>query len=280
VIWLRVRFAGLGLVVLGVVAGGAWVWTSGMVGRQWAALGDAVEHMAMRGGLVVRSVTVEGRERTSSTRLLAALGTGRGEPILGFDPHAARSRVEALPWVASARIERRLPDSIHVVLTERAPLALWQRGPDGDFAVIDSTGLPLEADTRPFADLPVIVGAKAPAQVPALMDLLATQPDLADRVRAATWVGGRRWTLRLDSIEDGIDVDLPEQDPVAAWSRLARLERQGHLLARYIDRVDLRLPDRLVVRPDPSLGFGTKPPEGPAGARHRALVVSTGGQET
>ncbi|MBB4267505.1 cell division protein FtsQ/DivIB [Roseospira visakhapatnamensis] len=279
-IWGRLRLAGVGLLMIGLVAGAAWTWRSGLIGQQWAALGAAMDQLAMRGGLVVRSVTVEGRDRTSPTRLLNALGTGRGEPILRFDPHAARARVEALPWVAGARVERRLPDAIHVVLTEREPLALWQRRPDGDFAVIDQTGLPLTVDCRPFADLPVIVGAGAPGQVPDLMALLARQPALAARVRAATWVGGRRWTLRLDAIDDGIDIHLPEHDPADAWGRLAVMERQGRLLARHIDRVDLRLPDRLVVRPRPSVGLGGQTPEAPARSGVPALSVSTAGQET
>ncbi|MBB4286655.1 cell division protein FtsQ/DivIB [Roseospira goensis] len=277
-LWRGARLGAGFLLLLALSGGAAWVWQSGIVGRQVAAAGEALERFAARGGLVVRSVTVEGRVRTDPTRLLAALRTGRGEPILGFDPHAARTRVEALPWVAGARVERRLPDAIHVVLTEREPLALWQRAPDGDFAVIDRTGVPVEVDTRPYADLPVIVGRDAPAAVPALMALLATEPDLARRVRAATRVAGRRWTLRLDDIETGIDVRLPEGDPAAAWRRLAQLERDARLLARDIEVVDLRLPDRLVVRPRTAPEPGPGAPSTATGTRR--VPVSGPGQET
>ena len=58
-------------------------------------------------------------------------------------------------------------------------------------------------------------------------------------------VGGRRWNLQLDN---DIDVALPEDDPTAAWRRLAQLERSDGMLEREIQAVDLRLPDRLVVR--------------------------------
>jgi cell division protein FtsQ len=272
------RLTGGLVLLLGVTGGAAWVWQSGVIGRQIDAATAAVERFAARGGLVVRSVTVEGRDRTSSTRLLAALRTGRGEPILAFDPHDARRRVEALPWVRTARIERRLPDGIHVVLDEREALALWQRAPD-DFAVIDRTGVAIDVDTRPFAHLPVFVGAGAPAAAPALMAMLATEPDLVGRVRAATLVGGRRWTLQLDDIEDGIDVRLPERRPLAAWRRLAELQHTGDLLARDIDMVDLRLPDRIVVRPrgpvlsDPGAP-SAQPPDG------QRLTVSAPARET
>ena len=65
------------------------------------------------------------------------------------------------------------------------------------------------------------------------------------RVRAAVWVGGRRWNLRLD---DGIDIRLPEENPLFAWTRLATLERDRKLLSQDVIAVDLRIRDRVVVR--------------------------------
>ena len=43
----------------------------------------------------------------------------------------------------------------------------------------------------------------------ALLDMLASEPDLAARVTAAVRVGDRRWNLRIDN---AIDVLLPEDD--------------------------------------------------------------------
>ena len=65
------------------------------------------------------------------------------------------------------------------------------------------------------------------------------------RVTAAVRVGGRRWNLRLD---DGIDVRLPEIGAAQAWAQLARFERRHGVLQRDVATIDLRLPDRLVVR--------------------------------
>ena len=75
------------------------------------------------------------------------------------------------------------------------------------------------------------------------------------RVAAAVRVGGRRWTLHLDN---GIDVELPEEKLQEAWAQLAQLERTNRLLARDVQVVDMRLPDRLVVRVTP------EPPKEPA----------------
>jgi len=61
-------------------------------------------------------------------------------------------------------------------------------------------------------------------------------------------VGGRRWNLHLDN---GIDVRLPEENGAAAWSSLARIEREHKVLEKDLVSVDLRDPDRLVVRLTP-----------------------------
>ena len=62
------------------------------------------------------------------------------------------------------------------------------------------------------------------------------------------WVSKRRWNLRLDG---DIDVRLPEDDPAAAWQRLAEYERTHRVLERDVQVLDLRIPDRLIVRKAP-----------------------------
>ena len=91
----------------------------------------------------------------------------------------------------------------------------------------------------------MIVGGDAPDEAPALFTLLAAQPRLSKRVRAAVRVGARRWNLRLDN---GIDIQLPEENASDAWARLAELDREHRLLARDIELIDLRLPGRMIVR--------------------------------
>ena len=64
----------------------------------------------------------------------------------------------------------------------------------------------------------------------------------------AVRVGGRRWNLRFHG---GTDVRLPETGAAEAWAQFARIERQHGVLQRDVDSIDLRLPDRLVVRTAP-----------------------------
>src|SRR5260370_32866439 len=90
--------------------------------------------------------------------------------------------------------------------------------------------------------------------------MLASEPELATRVTAAIRVGGRRWNLRVDDL---IDVLLPEESAETAWSRLAELERANALLKRDVQTVDLRLPDRLVLRVNGAPARETPPAKKP-----------------
>lgn len=199
-------------------------------------------------GLSVQEIFVEGRDETPGDQVLAALDVKRGSPILAFSPTEAKAELERLPWVRDASVERRLPDTIHVRLVERKPLALWQR--HGQLALIDRDGVEIKgADPARFAHLPVVVGDDAPQHAAPLLALLATEPELERRVTAAVRVGGRRWNLRLD-VGSGayVDVQLPEGNAGAAWARLAELDRSKKLLDRNLSVIDLRLPDRLILR--------------------------------
>ncbi|HXC89949.1 MAG TPA: FtsQ-type POTRA domain-containing protein [Stellaceae bacterium] len=223
-----------------------------------SAAGDSVLHDARHRlleasaelGLRVADIRVEGRATTDRDTILAALGARPGTPILAVDPGRAKQQLEALPWVRSALIERRLPDTIYVRLVEREPLALWQHG--GKIELIDRSGavIPVSRLDR-FAKLPMVVGEDAARHAADLLAMLASQPDLAARVTAAVDVGGRRWNLRIDNT---IDVLLPSDDPAAAWADLARLQRNSAILQRDVQAIDMRLPDRLVVRvaPEPA----------------------------
>ncbi len=93
-----------------------------------------------------------------------------------------------------------------------------------------------------------MVGAGAPVAAATLLDALTARPDLQSRVIAAVRVGDRRWNLRLNT---GADVLLPEGHEVAALDRLETLEKTHALLDRPLQVVDMRLPDRLVIRPTP-----------------------------
>jgi len=240
---------GLSLVMVGLVLAGVW-WgvASGAAVRvvedvRWRAIA-----LSSKVGFRVNEILVVGRSETSQKDLRQAMRLDRGAPILAFDLEAARKRVELLPWVHRATVERMLPDTILLTVEERRALAIWQH--KGAFALIDYRGeVIMKSGLERFGDLVVVVGQDAPVKTAELLATLDTQPELRRLVKAAVWVGGRRWNLRLAG---NIDVRLPEDDTAGAWTRLAEYERVHQVLERDVQILDLRIPDRLIVRKVPS----------------------------
>lgn len=255
--WMRpARVAAGGLLGVGAVVGlVSLASATGVLAAAGSALTQQMLSWTRDLGLEVREVYVDGRVRTEEESLRQALGVVRQQPILAVEPAAVRARLLALPWVADAEVGRFLPDTVHVRLFERRPLALWQRG--GRYALVDRTGAVIESaalqseTASRYRHLRVLVGEDAPRHATRLFALLSSEPALWSRVVAATWVGERRWTLRLDN---KIDVLLPEEGVLPAWRLLAERAREQRLLERAISVVDLRfLPERMRLRLDPTV---------------------------
>lgn len=247
-VWRRraARF-GLAALVVGSAAGGAtWAWRAGLLESVVADVHARLTTLSAGVGFRLDDIRVLGRVRTPPDHILAALGIRRGESLLDLDIHRAKTRLEALPWVRAAVVERRLPDTLRLTIAERQAVALWQHG--GRFVLLDPEGVEITDDIEAFRHLPLLVGDKAPQQAADLFAMLNTQPTLARRVKAAVLVSGRRWNLRLDHVDSGIDVRLPEENPLDALKRLADFDREHGLLKRKLVMVDMRVPDRMVVR--------------------------------
>ena len=247
----KMRVTVTAVVVLAMLTGAGVWWSltsdrlaSGMAKVKW----NLIARMAQL-GFRVEDILVVGRLETPRKELLKAVRLSRGAPILAFDIEAARRRVERLPWIRSATVERMLPDTILMNVEERQPLALWQH--QGQFALIDHEGEVILRDgLERFANLVVVVGEEAPVHAATLLETLGNEPELLSLVEAAVWVGGRRWNIRLAG---DIDVRLPEKNAKGAWTRLAEYERAHRVLERDVQVLDLRLPDRLIVRKAPSV---------------------------
>lgn len=244
--WTR-RGLRVGAVVaaVAVLGGGPW-WAvrTGWMQPAYRATTDGLIAFSAMSGFTVEEVLLEGRNNAAREAVIAVVDLKRGQPIYGFDIDAVRRRIEALPWVRTAVVMRELPSTVRITLVERRPLALWQR--DGRLALVDEEGAVIaEPVPERYRTLLMVVGDDAPRHAKELITLLAREAALAKRISAAVWVGERRWNLRF---ENGIDVNLPEANAEAAWIRFAQIERQFGLLARDVASIDLRLPDRLIVR--------------------------------
>jgi cell division protein FtsQ len=86
-----------------------------------------------------RHVTVRGAHHIPVATVVEVAGLTRHPPLLDVDAGLAAARLEKLPWVRSAVVERHWPDSVSVVVTERVAVASVAL-PAGGVAIVDGSG--------------------------------------------------------------------------------------------------------------------------------------------
>lgn len=212
--------------------------------REWGR--DRVVTLAANMGYRVQNIYVEGRYYTEPDLIKGIVNVDRGDPLFNFDPDTARDLLRKVSWIKDVNVQRQLPNSIYIHLTERQPIALWQH--EGRVRVIDNEGAVLTSDLKPFESLPLIVGLGANKQVADLMKLVDAEPAIKPRIEAASWIGERRWDLKM---KDGLIVKLPEDDVGLALKKLSDSQSQDKLLDKDVALVDLREADRFVIRTKP-----------------------------
>jgi cell division protein FtsQ len=237
---------------LAAVAGGAVIlagagavfWAGGYVGLVAERVDKAVGAASVAAGFEIRRVTLKGRRQAALDEINSAIGPVIGRSLLHLDLDAARGRIEELGWVRAASVSRLLPDTVHVSVIERTPAAVWQIS-GGLFLVDVSGGVIREIGAYEYSSLPLIVGAGAPGAASDLLLALSHYASIREMTSALIRVGERRWNLRL---RDGLDIKLPEKELDEALEVLATLHEAHGILDQELEYIDLRDPERMVVR--------------------------------
>ena len=232
------------VLVVAIISAVAWTWYSGRMDIASIRGAQAAQVAGSAVGLRIEEFSISGRRYTRESDIVAAVGAYYGDPILAIDPTDAKLRIEGLPWVERAEVERILPKTISVNVIERIPMAIWQS--NDLHHVIDTRGeVIIDQSPSDFLDLPVVSGDGAANAAAELVSVLNIVPSIRQYVVAAERRGDRRWDLFLTL---GIKVQLPGDNADLALRRLADAEGRFGLFNRDIVNIDLRVPDRMIVR--------------------------------
>jgi cell division protein FtsQ len=209
-----------------------------------AAVSEARNALANSAGFRITSVGINGRKQLTQDEVLAIGGVNGHSSLLFLDASSVREKLKANPWISEATVLKLYPGQLRIDIVERTAFALWQQ--NGRLSVISDDGAVLQDFVSPaFLKLPLVVGKGAETRAKDFLALLSRYPQVNAVTKAATFVGERRWNLRLN---DGLDIRLPENDVGNALLTLSNLDRDEHLFAKDIVVIDLRLPDRLAVQ--------------------------------
>lgn len=228
------------LAALGVALG-----TGGRGEKLQAGVTEAVSTQAAYVGFKLDRVLVEGASPMAQHDIIRASGLAEDQPLLGLDLDGLRGKVERVGWVKEAKVIRLLPDTLVIAVKERPTMAVWQNR--GKLHVIDADGRPIgEADPARFPNLPLVVGEGANEAAADIWPLIRSRPRLAERLEALVRVDSRRWDLRL---KDGGIIQLPAIGEDSALIRLDQLDQSQRILELGFQRIDLREPELVAVRP-------------------------------
>lgn len=174
------------------------LFVAGVLGTAaWALLGSRL--------LVVRRIDVVGERLASRDRILAVARLRLGEPLARLDTDVVRDRVEGIQEVETARVERRWPTTVRIVVRERIPIVVAQH--DNRFLQIDRYGVTVVTSAARPRGLPVLTVANPTRSDPALRAGLAVvgglPPWFGRRVAGVEVPTPEAVTLRLG---DGVTV--------------------------------------------------------------------------
>ncbi|MCX8498337.1 MAG: FtsQ-type POTRA domain-containing protein [Caulobacteraceae bacterium] len=210
-----------------------------------SAITSTFETQTSAMGFKVKAVHVQGTSGMAQADVVAATGLYQDQPILTLDLKALQAKVEAVGWVKSAKVVRLLPDTLVIAVVERQRLAVWQN--QGQTKVVDVEGKVIqEANPANFSNLPLVVGVGANEAAPVIMPMVLSRPRLVSRLEALVRVDQRRWDLRL---KDGGIIQLPAVGEDSALIQLDQIDQKSRILDLGFERIDLRDPEALAVRP-------------------------------
>jgi len=189
----------------------------------------------------VANVQVQGVSRVAETDVVDAANIAAGTPLARLDTAAVAARVARIPAVGSVDVVRDWPRGVTIVIHERVPAAVRERG--SGFVLVDRTGVVFDqVATRP-KHLP-LVSAPVSAGAPALRAAL----DVLDAVPSS--IRGEVRSVRAAS-PDEVTVQLTHHRTVV-WGDTGLGSRKGAVLAVLLTRkaavYDVSVPDAPTTR--------------------------------
>lgn len=210
------------------------------------AVGTAFASMTAKVGFEVSNLVVNGNQHLSKDDVSLILSNTLGRTMFGLDVEVVRDRLSDNRWIAAATVKKAYPDTLVIDVVEREPVALWKSGET--LIVISREGIAIDEAAPQHMHLPQVVGAGANSVASQFLSAIAKFPELVARSDAYVRVAERRWDVVID---DGPKVMLPAKDWQDALSSLNVLQAEKAILDRDVTQIDMRLPDRLVLRLEP-----------------------------
>lgn len=208
----------------------------------------AYRHTQSDARFAVRTIEVTGAVHTSRAALDLVTRRYVGLNLFQIDIARVQKDLGGLGWVRRIGIEKKLPDTLVIKITERTPVALLRSGERLLYVDEEGAGFAELSPATGNDDLPIITdahGAELTRTVSLLRDLRARDRELYSRVSEVWPIPPRGFALYDRDL--GAVVYANSDDIAKKWRELyAVLEAENDPKIEY---ADLRFADRVIVKP-------------------------------
>lgn len=190
----------------------------------------------------VKQVSIQGKLKYADSKELQQVAQKymRGN-IFRADVNGAREAFQKLPWIDSALVRRRLPDTVEIILVERIPVARWRES-----GLVDTKGNVFPASVK--EELPMFEGQPGTGK-----DLVKHYSEFSSilnkrglHIKELIYTPRSAWSVVLNN---GITVRLGRENEIKRLQQFAEI--WPSLLRKHEGRlsyVDMRYKDGFSVR--------------------------------
>ena len=225
-VWLR-----NGGLAATLVVGGVWAWKQTQSDARFA----------------VRTIEIDGAVHTPRAPLEAATKRYTGLNLFQIDIDRVQRDLGGLGWVRRIDIEKKLPDTLRIKITERKPVALLRTGQELRYVDAEAAAFAQLSPSVGDDDLPLITdaqGAELARSVGLLTSLRQRDRALYARISEVWPIAPRGFALY--DRELGAVVYANAEDISAKYRNLRALLRAEN--DPKIEYADLRFADRVIVK--------------------------------
>ena len=193
----------------------------------------------------LKKVKILGIENVKASEVVNIVSELRGISLTSIDLKKISSEINNIDWVKKSELRKIYPSTLEVKVYEHNPIAIWYN--EGNKFLVDrDSKIITELNPNKFTNLKVVAGPNALEDIPVIISMIKNYPEFEKKIKSLLRVGDRRWTIRL---HNGITIHLPEKNVANAIEEIEDLDREHSLLSRYIEIIDMRLPDRIDILP-------------------------------
>ncbi len=232
----------------------------------WVARICGDEMVQWSDGFIVQRTQITGNHMLTTDQIAELADIPKGVSLFRVPVNAAKVRIESNPWIKSAVVRRRLPDTIEICVVEREPVAAVRcdrllmitldsvaLAPVSDNWVWD---LPLLTPIQPIRlrDGATVTDSSTLVLLREALTVRAVSKDAWHNLSELYYSDGQ---IHAALTHPSADVLLGHGTTELAWvSALKILNTTNARNPTRIQSIDLRIPGKIIVAENPAIGEG------------------------